>query len=309
MPIQPAGRSGIAIAVMLLAPLMFSTNLIFGKSAVEEIAPFTLAFVRWALVAAILAPLLARERVALASLLRRDWPLVVLLGFLGMWICGALVYVAIAHTSATNGTLIYTTSPAIIILLEAALSGRRIGAREAVGCVIAFLGVAVIVLRGDASALLRLEFNIGDLLFVASAFAWAVYSILYRSSRLATLSTPALLGIVAAAGALIVLPFAAWEFIAGDPMPVTASAWQGIAGIVIVASLLAFSAFQFGVRVLGPSVAGIFMYLLPPYGVLLAATVLGEAFETYHALGIALVLGGIVLATFPLRWLRDRLGY
>ncbi len=66
-------------------------------------------------------------------------------------------------------------------------------------------------------------------------------------------------------------------------------------------SLLAFSGFQFGVRTLGPSVAGVFMYLLPPYGVLMAVAILGESFEPFHAAGIALVMGGVILATLPTR--------
>src|SRR5690606_12886314 len=143
---------------------------------------------------------------------------------------------------------IYTTSPVIILLIEAIFRGRRIGRREAIGSAVAFLGVAVIVLRGDIEALLTLDVNAGDLLFVGSAIAWAVYSILYRSPRLASLSNLALFSAVAAAGALTLLPFALAEYMFGQPMPATASGWGSIAGIVVFASLLAFSGFQYGVR-------------------------------------------------------------
>lgn len=291
--------TGLAVLVMLVTPLFFSTNLIFGRGVVDEVAPFTLAFLRWAAVAVALSPFLFRERGVAADVLGANRALVVLLGFLGMWICGALVYLALNMTTATNGTLIYTTSPVIILLIEAIFRGRRIGRREAVGSAIAFLGVAVIVLRGDIEALLTLDVNAGDLLFVGSAIAWAVYSILYRSPRLASLSNLALFSAVAAAGALTLLPFALAEYMFGQPMPATASAWGSIAGIVVFASLLAFSGFQYGVRQLGPAAAGVFMYLLPPYGVFLAVAFLGETFHPFHAAGIALVMGGIVLATAP----------
>lgn len=291
--------TGLAVLVMLVTPLFFSTNLIFGRGVVDEVAPFTLAFLRWAAVAVALSPFLFRERGVAADVLGANRALVVLLGFLGMWICGALVYLALDMTTATNGTLIYTTSPVIILLIEAIFRGRRIGRREAVGSAIAFLGVAVIVLRGDIEALLTLDVNAGDLLFVGSAIAWAVYSILYRSPRLASLSNLALFSAVAAAGALTLLPFALAEYMFGQPMPATASAWGSIAGIVVFASLLAFSGFQYGVRQLGPAAAGVFMYLLPPYGVFLAVAFLGETFHPFHAAGIALVMGGIVLATAP----------
>lgn len=300
------GRPGLAVLVMLVTPLLFSTNLVFGRGVVDEVAPFTLAFLRWASVAVALSPFLLLERRTAFAVLRGNAALVVLLGFLGMWLCGAIVYRALAMTTATNGTLIFTTSPVIILFIEAIFRGRSIGRREAIGSAIAFVGVAVIVLKGDLGALSTLDVNAGDLIMLGMAVAWATYSILYRSPPLATLSNLALFCAVAAAGALTLLPFAAGEFLLAEPMPRTASAWTSIAGIVVFSSLLAFSGFQYGVRRLGPSAAGVFMYLLPPYGVFLAVTFLGETFHAFHAVGIALVMGGIALATAPAALFRRR---
>jgi drug/metabolite transporter (DMT)-like permease len=284
---------------MLLAPLFFSTNLVFGRGVVDEVAPFTLAFLRWAAVALALSPFLFLERDRVRNVIRRRPGLLILLGFLGMWVCGGMVYLGLQATTATNATLIYTTSPVIIILLEWLFRGRAIGLREGLGSALAFAGVALIVLRGDPASLLRLDLNLGDLAILLAAIAWAGYSILYRSSDLAGLSTMALLGLVAAVGAALLLPVSLWEWLSGQAMPSSANAWGGIAGIVLFSSLLAFSTFQFGIRELGASVAGVFMYLLPPYGVLLAVIILGERFEPFHAAGIVTVMSGIVLATFP----------
>jgi drug/metabolite transporter (DMT)-like permease len=297
----------LALPIMLLAPLFFSSNLVFGRGTIGEVSPFMLAFLRWLAVAAALSPFMLRERTAIGDVLRQRWQLLVVLAFLGMWLCGGGVYLALQWTTATNGTLIYTTSPVIILLLEALFRGRRIGLREGVGSLIAFIGIATIVLRGEPLALFSLDLNVGDLLFVAAAIAWAAYSILYRAPDLQRLSTAALLGLLAAIGALLLLPAAVLEWIGEAALPSTGSAWGGIAGIVVFASLLAFSGFQFGLRHLGASLTGVFMYLMPPYGVMLAVLFLGERLEAFHVAGIALVMAGIVLATFPVAWLRDRL--
>jgi drug/metabolite transporter (DMT)-like permease len=66
-------------------------------------------------------------------------------------------------------------------------------------------------------------------------------------------------------------------------------------------SVLAFGFYQVGVREVGPSVTGVFLYLIPVYGVLLAVFLLGESFQTYHAVGLVLVVAGVVLATDPFR--------
>ena len=303
-----SGRVRLAYLVMIAAPLFFSTNLVFGRSVVGEVSPFMLAFLRWGLVAVALAPFMVAERGAIRQVLRDHTGLILMLGFLGMWICGGLIYFGLEWTTATNGILIYTTSPVMILLLEAVFSGRRIGVREGIGAAVAFLGVATIVLRGEPAALLALDFNAGDLIILGGALAWSVYSIIYRAPGLQVLATPALLGLIAAAGAAMLLPVALAEIAMGANLPVTANAWRGIGGIVLFASLLAFSTYQFGVRHLGASLAGIFMYMMPPWGVMLAVLLLGERLQLFHAAGIALVMGGVILATFPVAWLRGRFG-
>lgn len=296
---QPAGAATTAVPylVMLVTPLFFASNLIFGRHAIPEVAPFTLAFLRWTGAALVLLPWVLSSRAGVGAYLGRHWRHWLGLGFLGMWVCGGIVYLALEHTTATNGTLIYTTSPLMILIIERLFNGRPIAVREGIGIVVGFLGVAVIVLRGDLAALVNLDPNAGDLLFIAAALSWAVYSVLLKGPRTAGLPVLTLFGLVAISGAILLAPMAAYEVVSGQRMPVTASAWTGIAGIIVFSSLLAFSGFQYGISRLGASTAGIFMYLLPPYGVALAVFVLGEPFEAYHAAGIATVLGGLVLAT------------
>lgn len=293
----------VACLVMTVAPLFFSSNLIFGRYVTGDVAPFLLAFLRWSAVALLLLPALLAARCEATELLRRHWGLLSVLGFLGMGICGGGIYLALRHTTATNATLIYTTSPVLILLLERVFAGRRSSKREIVGTAVAFFGVATIVLRGSLENAIALAFNGGDLLVLLAAASWAGYSILYRSEPLREIGNLPLFGLVAIFGALANLPIAAWKVASGSALPQSPESWAAIAGIILISSLLAFSTYQFGVRRLGAAVAGVFMYLLPPYGVLMAILFLGEAFEPFHVAGIALVTVGVMTATFPRRQL------
>ena len=303
-PLTPSRWSAaFPYLIMAAAPAFFSTNLVFGRGVANVVDPFVLAFIRWTAVALLLSPFVIREWEAVKILVIERFKLLLMLGFMGMWISGAIVYLALQKTTATNGTLIYTTSPVVILLIEALFMGRKIGLREIIGMLLAFLGVVLIVLRGDVSALLDLEFNSGDLMMILPVISWAVYSVLYRTPSLSVVSNMTLFGIVAASGAVTLLPVIIWQFFIGSfemPQP---QAWPSIAGIVVFSSLVAFSLFQYGIRTLGPSISGIFMYLLPPYGVLLAWLVLGEEPQLYHLAGIIAVVGGISLATFPVKLL------
>ena len=296
---KPALARFIPLVVMLLTPLFFSSNLIFGRSTIPEVAPFTLAFLRWTASALILSPFLWMERDRVRTYVTGHPVHWLVLGFLGMWICGAGVYYALQFTTATNGTLIYTTSPLMIIILERLFFGRPTSWRELAGILIGFLGVAIIVLKGSLTGLAGTSFNMGDLMFIFAALSWAGYSVLLKGRRTAGMPVSALFAVVTLSGSLLLAPFALWEFLTGAMMPQTLTAWGGIAGIVVFSSLLAFSGYQYGVARLGASTASVFMYLLPPYGVGLAVLVLGEPFEMHHAIGIITVLAGLVLATAP----------
>ena len=106
---------GLLMAVM---PLLFSSNLVLGRAVVGEVEPWTLAFFRWAIAFLLILPVTAAGIRRHGSELLAEWRRVALLGFLGMWICGALIYLALRYTSATNATLIYTTSSVMILLLD-----------------------------------------------------------------------------------------------------------------------------------------------------------------------------------------------
>lgn len=286
-----------AYLAAVISPIFFSTNVVFGRAA-TDIAPFTLAFIRWFSTGIILLLLSKSHWPAMWRTVKSQWKMLTLLGFLGMWICGAIVYLALRETTATNGTLIYTIPPVIIILIERFWRGRSLKLRESIGVGLAIIGVGIIVSRGSLSALLNLEFNPGDLLFLLAAVSWAIYSVVLKSEVLSGLGTLPLFCIVALFGALLLAPFALYEWTAGIDMPQTRHHWMIITGIIGLSSLIAFSTFQHGIRILGPSITSIFMYLLPVFGVGFAWYFLDEKIENFHFAGIATILGGVMLATF-----------
>lgn len=296
----------VSYGVLFLAPLFFASNLLFGKVVIVNIEPWTLAFIRWGLVSVILFGFVHRDLRAHRSYLLRFVPLFAIMGFLGMWICGAVVYYALSLTSATNATLIYLSSPVMIIAIEALARGRRIKLREGIGITLASIGVITILLRGDPATLFNLNFNGGDFVMVFAAISWAVYSVVFKSSTFTQLPSTLLLFLFSAFASLCLFPFAAIEMIYIGAVPLSFDVWEGIAGIIVFSSLAAFLSYQYSIRLVGPAITGIFMYLLPGYGVGLAVLVLGEAFARFHLIGVSTILGGVILATFPADLLRRK---
>ena len=289
----------IIYVALCLMPLFFSTNLIFGRATVPLIEPWTLAFLRWGIAFLILFPFCWNNILQNLPIFKQYWVTLAVLGFLGMWICGAVVYFALKHTTATNGTLIYTTSPIMVVILEWQFRGRAMVAREFIGILLSITGICAIVFQGSLQQLLQLEFSIGDLLILLSAVSFALYSLILKRSIFSNVPSLTMFAIVCFAGAVTIFPFAMFEIIYFQQFPTGGKEWLNISGIVIVSSILAFLIFQIGVKQVGPSITSLFLYLLPLYGVGLSVIFLNEVIEIYHVFGSILIIFGVIIATLP----------
>ena len=283
------------LALLVLVPLFFSTNVVIGRAVVTEVGPWTLAFLRWSGAFLILLPLGYESLRASRAALLAEARTIGVLGFLGMWVCGGLVYVALGHTTAMNATLIYAAANVLILLLEWTFRGRAIRPRELLGTLLALAGVAAVALGG--TGLGGLSFNPGDLLIALAALSWAVYSVVLKRPGLTAIPGLALFAAIMLAGAAMLAPMMAWEVWAGEALPQTARAWLAVAGVALVPSVGAFFGYQYGVRRFGPATMAMTSYLWTPFGVVLAVVFLGESLGAHHLLGLALIVPGVVLAT------------
>lgn len=286
----------LALILLFIAPVLFSSNMLVARATHDLIPPVALAFWRWTVTLLLLAPFTAavlwRER----TKVRREWLDLLLLGLLGMGVCGAFVYIGADTTTATNIGLIYAASPILIVMIARVCYGEPLGPIQALGVAVSLAGVVVIVCRGDLTILLNLNFVVGDLWITVSMIAWAVYSILLRH-RPTALRPMARFAAIVAGGVLVLLPFHIGEVLRGDAPAFDSTTVVSVLVLAVVASFGAYQVYGVIQRVLGAGRAGLLMYLIPVYNGILAFVLLGEELELYHLLGAALVLPGIFLAT------------
>ena len=95
----------------------------------------------------------------------------------------------------------------------------------------------------------------------------------------------------------LLAPAFALEALHAPPRWPTAGEAAGVLYIGLAASVAAFICWNRGVAIVGANAAGFTLHLLPAFGTMLAMLLLGEAFHAFHAVGIATVLLGVVLAT------------
>ncbi|MDP3222791.1 MAG: DMT family transporter, partial [Rubrivivax sp.] len=131
--------SGKARLLLWLVPLLWSSNYIIARLGDGVIAPHALALGRWSLAALILLPWMGRGLWSRRDVVRREWLHLLVLGFLGMYICGAWVYVAGHTTTSTNIALIYAVTPMAIAAASAMLLHEKLSRAQWAGVVLALL--------------------------------------------------------------------------------------------------------------------------------------------------------------------------
>src|SRR5574340_291949 len=265
-----AARAGRvrAIALLTLAPLFWSINWVVGRGLADHVPPLAMTFYRW---------LIARHWRALASL-----------GVTGVGIHNALAYLGLRYTTATNGVILNSFIPILIVAMSWLALRERMSRTQVAGVAVSLAGVLTILSKGSLAAIVGLRFNGGDLLIVLSMAMWAAYTIGLRF-RPAGMGMLSFLFAIACIGDLSVLPLYALESALGEPMTWTWEVALAIGAVALLSSVLAYVFWNRGVEVLGAGVAGLFVHLMPAFGVLLAWLVLGEHLALYHVAGIALI--------------------
>jgi drug/metabolite transporter (DMT)-like permease len=154
--------------------------------------------------------------------------------------------------------------------------------------------VLVIIAEGQPAALLHLNLNAGDLWILAALVLYGLYSACLRlRPRIHPLS---FIAFTMAVGALLLFPAAVIEYLAGRRIHPTPAAFAVLAYVAIFPSLVAYACFNRGVELIGANRAGPFFHLMPVFGSAIAIAFLGERPQPFHAVGYALIVGGIVIA-------------
>ena len=202
----------------------------------------------------------------------------------------------LTQITAGDSALIIAASPVLTALLAGAVGLDRLTAPKLAGALIAFTGVAVVIASGhDLSLGASLT---GDLLTLAAATLWAVYTV--SGSRVLRHIDPlqatawSVLG-----GFLFLIPFGAWNAFTAPP---AGFPLEAVAGIIYsgalaagTANVLVFNA----VRLVGPTRASAMQLLVPVGAVLLGALLLAEPIGWAQVVGGAVIVLGVWMTRRP----------
>lgn len=297
---RPAAFMGItAVAAM------WGLSFVSTKVLLRTLSPVQVAFMRHVLasVATLAVALVTRQPLTVR---RSDVP-----AMLGAAVVGIPVYfyfenTSLLYVSAATASMITAANPAITASLESLLHRKRLPLGSWIGILISAAGVALVVRMGavqaaqmaltTGGALDMHTFTKGAVMLLLSASAWSVYTIVNRPlmERYSVITANA----YQVTAATVVLGLMAalhrgsvpWREVFSEPGVILNLAYLGI-----LCSAVAYALYLFALRTLGSTTASSFINLIPVFGVLGSALILGEAISAAQLVGGMVVVGGIFL--------------
>jgi len=292
----PAARSSIAIAIAGFAAVATAqaTNMILARANGGYIPPFALAFCRWMIVAVGLLPVSFTELRRHERIVRSRCLQILVTGFLGMFVCGAPIYIAGVTTTAINIGLIMAMSPIVVLIISCLAGLEKIARLQLLGIVLALIGAVLVMTRGQAVALLPSTFTGGDLIALIAMLGWSGYTLL--QSKIAALSYLARVCLFSASGALFSLPPAIFESMAAPQRVFSLHAFGVYLFAGLVPGILAYGGFSLlGVKY-GAARSSLVMYMAPIASVVLSALLLRETPDISQLAGGFFILAGMWLS-------------
>ncbi len=280
--------------LLALAILFWSGNTVVGRAVRLDIPPVAFAFWRW-FAAALIMLLVARPHLRKDwVVIKRHWPILVLLSAIGIAAFNALLYSGLQWTIAINSFLLQSMMPVFIVALSFLIFREKVTVPQILGVLICLAGAVVIIIRGDLAVLRALTLNRGDIYIFIAVICYAGYSVmLCKRPPIHQLSLMAVTFIL---GTLLLLPLYMGEILSGRVIAFNRTTVLAVGFVALFPSIISYFCFNRGIELVGANRGGMFLYLMPVFGSLLAIFFLGEVVRWFHLAGFGLIIPGLLLA-------------
>ena len=282
--------------MLVCATLFWAGNFTIGKFAyLENIPPYSLAFLRWCLVWLILLPFTFKEILRLKDNIKKNLSLFFILGFTSVCIFTSFTYNALNYTQVINASLFNTAIPVTIILVCFLLKIEKTNLFQISGLLISVLGILAIITKLDLNILFTLNFNKGDLFMIVAIIAWGIYSA-YLRKRTFEISLLALVHIICTFGLIFLLPLFVLDLMQGKTIEMSSNLFYILIYIAIFPSIGSYYCWAGAVSIIGANRAGIFLSLIPLFSTIFAILFFNEKFLFFHFIGSVLIILGLFLS-------------
>lgn len=285
-------RTVVGILCGLGAASIWGGMYVVSKVMLEIIPPFLLVSLRLLLGALTLAVIVLMR--GSPHITGWQWLQVLGVGFVGYGISLSLQFLGTKLSTAANGSLVTSATPAFVLLFAWFLLGEQITWRRLASLLLATLGVVAVI--DPRAAQLNPELFLGNLLLIGAAITWALYSVLVRKTTQTLEVLP--FSLIAFLGGLpVALPAGAWEWTTVGVGEITLGVLAGVLFLGVISTALAMVLWNTAFAIVDASLASLTFFAQPVVGTLLGWLFLGERITPLFLLGGLLIGLGLLISS------------
>ncbi|WP_261167970.1 DMT family transporter [Serratia proteamaculans] len=295
----------LAYLGVIIATFFWGTNFNAGAYIIAHQPPITASIERFSLATLALLLFFGLRGQLRLSTLKNNWPAYLGLGVLGFTLFNLCTFFGLQSTTPINGALILATTPLWTLVFGVIWENEKLNGSRIAGLLAGFIGVVLVITKGQIQTLLRLEVSPGDGIILLGSLAWALNMVctrrlVHNATAIETTSYSMLFG------TLVLLPLG---FIFENPLQSLATAslsvHLAVVYLALCGSLLAYLLWFNGLEKIGSVRTAIFFNLAPVF-TMLVATLTGTAPNIWQLAGAAWVILGVLLASGVLMRLTQR---
>jgi drug/metabolite transporter (DMT)-like permease len=287
----------IAILIGLTACIIWSGNFVIARGVHEWMNPIGFAFWRWIVAFSCIAPFALPHLKTNLKYFKQNPKIYIAMGFIGVGFFNTVIYQAAHFTTANNISLLAATSPIWTLFLAGVFKLEPLNRNKIIGIFVAFSGALSIILKGDISTILHMDFNKGDMMVLVASWAWAFYSLVVKFKH-KDMNPFFLMFLITFFGLLVLTPMYGIEIYYKGATPFSMKALYVYLYVGIGASVIAWYLFNKSIFMVGAVRTSLIYYTMPIFSGILSIIYLGEHFSLYHAAGFLLILSGIIISNF-----------
>ena len=279
---------------LLLTALFWGGTFVAGRIVAQDVAPFSIAFLRFAIASVFLLLLTWKIEGALPKLNKSQVIALVALGMTGIFTYNVLFFKGLKLIEASRASLIVATCPVFIAVCSALFMKEKIGLIKGLGVIISMCGAGVVVSKGSINEIFKGSLGRGELYILCCVLCWVAYSLIGKTV-MKSLSPLVSVSYSAAIGTIALFVPAAFEGLMQNARHASFVDWLCIFYLSVFGTVIGFVWYYQGVERLGPTKAGLFINFVPIFAILSALLILGESVTLSLAVGAAMVISGAYL--------------
>ncbi len=277
--------------IILFQQLIASGTHLVAKTVTQEVNPVLLTFLRncVSLLALLIMFFLREKRVKVE---RQDLKQLLWLSFLAVPMNQFLYLYGIKFTLASNGALLYGTTPALVLILSYFILKEEMTRKKVIGVVIAFIGVAIVMFERGID--FNSDYFFGNVMIFCAVISWSLFAIqgkqLVKKYGAFHITALSMIG-----GAIIFLPVGIIHLALNGMPSLTTANWGSILYLSLGTSVVSYILWFYALGKLDTTKVAVFSNAQPILTTMMAVFFLNQPVTTAFIIGGAITIAGVVL--------------